>query len=337
MEKMTRNEAAAFLGVDPQTITNWVKRGFLGGFNDKDSKRFYVNADDVHKFSEKYKLMAVSEKSLDEAIKKLKEEGKQMNASLENLMKSIIDLSSFKTDEIDSLIQHFIDMVLVPQSHRCAYILRKFILGCKIRDIAYNLGLTESRVRALLNMALRILINKMKGIQKLMEENASLQNTIALKEKEIVKIKDELVLRLGQVQVGKDSRKEEYYEVPEIFKKKVTDFNLPVRTLNCLRYADINTIGDLVSWKQEDLLGIPNMGKKSIWCIEELLTENGLRLDMPIASVYTSGMKTMQDDTDLIQQKVSDVINYFQMKYNLNAEEARKMAFDGLRKQIEKS
>lgn len=49
MERMTRNDAAAFLGVDPQTITNWVNKGLLGGYNDKSSKRFWVNADDVKK------------------------------------------------------------------------------------------------------------------------------------------------------------------------------------------------------------------------------------------------------------------------------------------------
>lgn len=48
MERMTRNDAAAYLGVDPQTITNWVNKGLLGGYNDKSSKRFWVNADDVN-------------------------------------------------------------------------------------------------------------------------------------------------------------------------------------------------------------------------------------------------------------------------------------------------
>ena len=42
MERMTRNDAAAYLGVDPQTITNWVNKGLLGGYNDKSSKRFWV-------------------------------------------------------------------------------------------------------------------------------------------------------------------------------------------------------------------------------------------------------------------------------------------------------
>ena len=64
MERMTRNDAAAYLGVDPQTITNWVNKGLLGGYNDKSSKRFWVNADDVKKYSEKYKMLSVQNYSL---------------------------------------------------------------------------------------------------------------------------------------------------------------------------------------------------------------------------------------------------------------------------------
>ena len=47
MERMTRNDAAAFLGVDPQTITNWVNKGLLGGYNDKSSKRFIVTGKQI--------------------------------------------------------------------------------------------------------------------------------------------------------------------------------------------------------------------------------------------------------------------------------------------------
>lgn len=39
---MTRNEAAAYLGVAAQTITNWVNKGLLEGVNDKKSKRFFL-------------------------------------------------------------------------------------------------------------------------------------------------------------------------------------------------------------------------------------------------------------------------------------------------------
>ena len=71
MERMTRNDAAAYLGVDPQTITNWVNKGLLGGYNDKSSKRFWVNVDDVKKYSEKYKMLSISEDLLDREQKEL--------------------------------------------------------------------------------------------------------------------------------------------------------------------------------------------------------------------------------------------------------------------------
>jgi len=47
---MPRNEAADFLGVEAQTITNWVNKCLLGGFKDETTKRFYVNTDDVYRY-----------------------------------------------------------------------------------------------------------------------------------------------------------------------------------------------------------------------------------------------------------------------------------------------
>lgn len=84
---MTRIEAAARLGVDPQTITNWVERGLLGGYCDKKSRRFYVNGKDVEKYAEQYKLMSVSEETLKEKIKAFQDKEREMDARLGLLLR----------------------------------------------------------------------------------------------------------------------------------------------------------------------------------------------------------------------------------------------------------
>lgn len=100
MERMTRNDAAAYLGVDPQTITNWVNKGLLGGYNDKSSKRFWVNADDVKKYSEKYKMLSVSEDLLDREQKELLASERKVNAKIQMLMHDALNVSSFSYDKI---------------------------------------------------------------------------------------------------------------------------------------------------------------------------------------------------------------------------------------------
>lgn len=319
---MTRNEAAAFLDVEPQTITNWVKKGLLAGYNNTTSRRFYVNADDVYKFSEKYKLLAVSEETFNTAIHNLERKIKEVDTQLEYMMKVQIKLSTFDREKMDSLIQYFIDKVLEPQSQKDASVLRMFIHGMRIRDIADYCGITESRVRTLIGRGLKKLVGGMKSYKELKEENASLRETIAQKEKEIAKVKDYFILRMGQLQASKKIEKEGP-EVPEIFRQNLEDCGIPNRALHCLRAAEVYTMGDLVTWKEEDLLKLPFMGKKTVAALKKILASKGLKLDMPIASVYASGKEFLNMEvSDVIQQKISEIALFCKNKYGLTREEA---------------
>ena len=68
----------------------------------------------------------------------------------------------------------------------------------------------------------------------------------------------------------------------DIFAIKLADEDISVRALNCLRSANIITIGDLVTKHRTDLQNIRHMGKKSIIELEEFLARRGLRLGMNI-------------------------------------------------------
>lgn len=73
-------------------------------------------------------------------------------------------------------------------------------------------------------------------------------------------------------------------EIPaEIRDRSIDDLNLSVRAATCLRNGKINTIGDLISKSRIHIEIIRNMGKKSLFEIENALNELGLGLvDMPI-------------------------------------------------------
>ena len=70
---------------------------------------------------------------------------------------------------------------------------------------------------------------------------------------------------------------EEFLRVRQLLKKKLVDLDLSVRALNCLKSADVATVGELVTYHKEDLLKFRNFGKKSLSELE-LLLEN-LNLD----------------------------------------------------------
>ena len=72
-------------------------------------------------------------------------------------------------------------------------------------------------------------------------------------------------------------------QMRQILKKKLSDMDLSVRALNCLKAADIESLGDLVSYKKTDLLKFRNFGKKSLTELEDLIENNGLTFGMNVS------------------------------------------------------
>lgn len=69
----------------------------------------------------------------------------------------------------------------------------------------------------------------------------------------------------------------------QLLKTKLVDMDLSVRALNCLKAADIDSLGDLVSFNKNDLLKFRNFGKKSLTELEDLIETKGLSFGMNVA------------------------------------------------------
>ena len=70
---------------------------------------------------------------------------------------------------------------------------------------------------------------------------------------------------------GNQEFDEEVLHMRQLLKTKLTDMNLSVRALNCLKAADVETLGDLVQYNKTDLLKFRNFGKKSLSELDDLL------------------------------------------------------------------
>ena len=70
---------------------------------------------------------------------------------------------------------------------------------------------------------------------------------------------------------GNEEFDEEILHMRQLLKTKLVDMNLSVRALNCLKAADVDTLGDLVQFNKTDLLKFRNFGKKSLTELDDLL------------------------------------------------------------------
>jgi len=71
--------------------------------------------------------------------------------------------------------------------------------------------------------------------------------------------------------------------VRQLLKTKLIDMDLSVRALNCLKAADVDTLGELVAFNKNDLLKFRNFGRKSLTELEELVNNKNLEFGMNTA------------------------------------------------------
>ena len=76
---------------------------------------------------------------------------------------------------------------------------------------------------------------------------------------------------------------EESLHMRQLLKTKLIDMDLSVRALNCLKAAEVDTLGDLVSYSKNDLMKFRNFGKKSLTELEELVVLKGLSFGMDLS------------------------------------------------------
>lgn len=326
MERMTRNEAAAYLGVDAQTISNWVNKGLLGGVNDKESKRFWVNGEDVKRYAEKYKMLSVTAEIIDKEQKDLVANERKVDAKLQMLMRDALNISCYNKSEISNLLATMWVLV-VKGSERETKILELFFNGESIVKIADAFSLSRERVRQIIIKSIRKLNNALVELCDLKKENSELKS-------EIAKVKTQLIMQEGMKEEQSDDIP------PSVFSIRLVDCNLPVRVLNATRAVNIDTIGDLVQYSKLDLLKFRCLGKKSVFQLDDFIHDMGLEWNMSKAKIYARGVQRMRDDSyieQLFRTHLAEMTNDIEKKYNISTAEAIKKAYGEMERYVERN
>ncbi|NPA42962.1 MAG: DNA-directed RNA polymerase subunit alpha [Chlorobi bacterium] len=76
---------------------------------------------------------------------------------------------------------------------------------------------------------------------------------------------------------------EQAMQMRALLKTKIEDLGIGSRSLNCLKAAEVNTLGDLVQYTKNDLLKLRNFGKKSLEELEKIVEEKGLSFGMDLS------------------------------------------------------
>lgn len=121
------------------------------------------------------------------------------------------------------------------------------------------------------------------------QTDGSIQPKEALKEAAKILIYHFMLFSDEKITIDSDEKfaneefDEEVLHMRQLLKTKLVDMDLSVRALNCLKAADVDTLGDLVTYNRNDLLKFRNFGKKSLTELDDLLDNMGLNFGMDIS------------------------------------------------------
>lgn len=147
------------------------------------------------------------------------------------------------------------------------------ISGINISVLAEKEDLTIERTRQIIEKAQR----KILGTIRCSKKYEVLKSEVEILEYEYFDIKQKIKnIKLKNINIINDEVC--FLNVNEKYKRiRVVDCDFSIRTMNCLKAAEIDTVFDLISFKRNELMKFRNFGKKSLTEIEEYLLSNNLQ------------------------------------------------------------
>lgn len=121
------------------------------------------------------------------------------------------------------------------------------------------------------------------------ESDGSIHPKEALKEAATILIQhfvlfsDEKIALETEVKSAVEEFDEDSLHMRQLLKTRLIDMDLSVRALNCLKAAEVDTLGELVQFNKSDLLKFRNFGKKSLTELDELIENKNLTFGMNVA------------------------------------------------------
>lgn len=280
--QITRAQAALLLGVTPQTVTNYVKKGLLTGLPRKYGERQTIRLyeDEVRERAASLASITLSEKEFDEYRKRAESLAAEAKASYQRGLRDLVGarMAPFT-------VRHMVNVlaVVVDKMAACGG-------GLTEKDkevLSWLLSTGDADKTAALTKFTRegVRLRAVKAIRKLAEaEDAA--KTISALERRCKELERENAALRAAAEGGEavpDSvilhRRDA--GTNEALRRKITEFPLSLRTFNCCRRNGIVTVADLVRRSRREVAAFRNLGNKSIAELDNILDGLGLWYKAP--------------------------------------------------------
>ena len=262
------SEAAEMVGVSAQTIRNLCKAGTIR--YQLRSQLFYACKEDVEQYMQSITEVHEIEQSIEE-YKAQKEELSELLRDAIHEQKERLDTMNMFPERIKcitnlmaAIVPHFVSEL----SAREIEVVMELLKGGKWSEMAKDLQLSRLR-------ALYIFDKAVEKIQAYPDMLTACEQMLDSREREIEELMQQITDLKSRCSVEDGA---EQTTNNSILMMPIRDIDFSTRTWNALVTAEIETIGDLVKCRRDDLLKYRNFGKKSLAEIEDWLEAHGLAL-----------------------------------------------------------
>lgn len=259
-------EAAEMVGVTKETIRNLCKAGTLR--YERRNQFFYPCRQDVELHFQSIKEIHEIERSIEDYKKEIEKIYAQIRETKTDLQARLEEMKLYPERIYYILQTGLATLQLYGRSltDREWRMVEAVLKGEALQDVAHKEQISYNTARQIVEKTLRKLafaVNRTKEQESLISEH-------------------EQTIQGLQGKLYTEGRTIYTPEQQEILKKRISDFDFPVRIWICLRAAEILTVGDLVKHHRSDLLEFRNFGKKSIVELDKFLEAHGLSWGMEI-------------------------------------------------------
>lgn len=276
-------DVAAILGLDARTVKAYVQRGLLTCFESKFRGRantLLFSRDEVERLKSTMGDIPDLELKVDALRKELRSEEVRLRDEIKSMKKwassykGMLSRKSTFIEIISGVIGTLAEISDAPLSKRDVDILKDIVSGESPTDISKEHGITYERLRQISNHALRVLAKRvpdgiMDATIRKDNEIASLRSTV----KTLMSANDRLRLSVTK-------KKGVTPEVIDgsVYARPIRDLFLTARAANVLRAVGVETIGELCSLSEDELMGWRGFGLVSLNDVSVKLARIGLSL-----------------------------------------------------------
>lgn len=272
MEKkryITRIEASKIFNVHPQTITNWMERGVLVGKN--TGHNILIDYLSIEKLISSFGDITEVEKNIETyktECRELEKEYKQSAQDLKN--RNWIYSNVLRNAEIlANLFENAFCKLSRSREERTIDIVRMFLEGHTFEEIGDKYSLYGVRIKQILRKGVYQL-RYADAYKDLIEQNKHLMDIN-------IKLSTENTKLTRKLQAI--DQRDKY--IIEVLNHKIESYPLSNKTLNCLQYAQIRTLGELAQHNRREISRLRSIGTKSMKELDDLLASNHLQWGTP--------------------------------------------------------